>query len=482
MRRVLCVWLPGWPIQRLRAVRPELEGQPVILFGESPRGGLQVVQASCREASPGMPLAEARALCPKARFERHDPSADAEFLQILATECERFSPLVGFGEEASLLMDVTGCDHLFGGEQSLVNQVIQFITRRNLISRVSLADTIGAAWAVCRYARGGVIDATDRALPPLPAAALRLSASIIETLNELGIRTIGQLAALPRGSLASRFGPEVAKRLDQTFGRLPELIVPIRPSEPVRAECTFDEPITDRRSLELALHQLIEQIAEALQQRQQGAQRLECRVGGISFVLGTTSPTATASHLWELVRLHLERLALPGEVTRIEIQAVMTARRIEEQQQIIPDDRVDRRELRRLLDRLGSRLGEEALLQPTLVPDPLPEHACQFVPVLEGEAATAGSNSTGLFRPLRMLPQPIPVEVVSVVPDGPPIQFRWKQEHHVITGSWGPERITSGWWRDQQVRRDYYRVETSTGQRFWLFRNEGAWFLHGAFE
>lgn len=417
-----------------------------------------------------------------AHFEQHDRSADVEFLQILAGECERFSPLVGFGEEASLLMDVTGCAHLFGGEQSLVRQVIQFITRRNLTSRVSLADTIGAAWAICRYGRGGVIDASVAALPPLPVQALRLSPSIVETLAELGIRTIGELSALPRGSLASRFGPEVAKRLDQAFGRLPELIVPIRPSEPIRAECTFEEPITDRRSLELSLHQLIEQIADALQQRQLGVQRLECRVGDVSFTLGTTRPTATSSHLWELVRLHLERLSFPGEVTRIEIQATMIATRTEEQQQIISDDRVDRRELRLLLDRLGSRLGEEALLQPAIVPDPLPEHACRFVPVLAGEATSAGSNSTGIFRPLRILPQPVPVEVVSVIPDGPPIQFRWKQEHHVLATCWGPERITSGWWRDQQIRRDYYRVETATGQRFWLFRNDDQWFLHGAFE
>jgi hypothetical protein len=87
-------------------------------------------------------------------------------------------------------------------------------------------------------------------------------------------------------------------------------------------------------------------------------------------------------------------------------------------------------------------------------------------------------------RPLCLKPRPIPIEVISVVPDGPPVRFRWHGGEHVIENSWGPERIETGWWRGPHVERDYYRVETATGQRFWLFRHNdtGKWFLHGAFE
>jgi protein ImuB len=486
MRRVLCVWFPDWPIQRLRAARPELRERPIVLFEESPGGGRQVAYCS-RQASgvtPGMPLAEARALLRQANFERHDPAADTESLQTLAAECQRFSPLVGAGEEASLLMDVTGCAHLFGGEQPLLRQVEQFATRSGLSSRTAIADTIGAAWGICRFGRAGVVlhDAAESALRGLPVAALRLPSPLVETLTELGIQTIGHLRALPRGSLASRFGATVANRLDQAFGQLAELIDPIRPVEAARAEWTFDEPATDRRLLELSFYRLIEQVALTLRERQQGVQRLTCSIDDFSFTVGTTGPTAAVPHLWELIRLHLERLALPRAVTRLEVRAVLAARQAERQQQMISGDRTDPREMRRLLDRLGSRLGPEALLRPNLVSDPLPEFACRFDSIFDQAADDSSPNSLGRFRPVRMSARPIPVEVDSREPDGPPIRFRWKTEDHTIRHPWGPERIASGWWCGKQIQRDYYRVETTTGARFWLFRTEGAWFLHGTFE
>jgi protein ImuB len=89
-----------------------------------------------------------------------------------------------------------------------------------------------------------------------------------------------------------------------------------------------------------------------------------------------------------------------------------------------------------------------------------------------------------LSRPMCLLPQPLAIEVWSIVPDGPPVRFKWAGRTHRIGRSWGPERIETGWWRSRDVRRDYYRVETDDGRRFWLFRRvpEGDWFLHGSFE
>ena len=72
---------------------------------------------------------------------------------------------------------------------------------------------------------------------------------------------------------------------------------------------------------------------------------------------------------------------------------------------------------------------------------------------------------------------------MSVIPGGPPLRFEWKRQSHVVAHYWGPERIETGWWREQGVRRDYYLVETTAGKRFWLFRTMGdeVWFLHGMF-
>jgi protein ImuB len=82
------------------------------------------------------------------------------------------------------------------------------------------------------------------------------------------------------------------------------------------------------------------------------------------------------------------------------------------------------------------------------------------------------------------LPRPLLLMATSVAPDGPPLGFRHGGEEHKIVHAWGPERIETGWWRGRPVGRDYYRVETTAGRRFWLFRRlrDGKWFLHGSFD
>src|SRR5262249_54011270 len=156
-------------------------------------------------------------------------------------------------------------------------------------------------------------------LRDLPVAALRLSKDVIETLRELGIGQIGQLQGLPRSTLPARFGPSVLERLDQALGLTQELIVPVPPCEPIAADWSFEEPTADRRALESVLHRLIGEITETLTSRQEGAQRLECRLlcagkEPVHLEIGTLQPTAVAAHLCELVPLPLERINLPGGV------------------------------------------------------------------------------------------------------------------------------------------------------------------------
>jgi protein ImuB len=266
----------------------------------------------------------------------------------------------------------------------------------------------------------------------------------------------------------------------------------------------------------------------------------------IRLTIGAVHPTAAAEHLCELVRLQLERITLAGEVLAIEVEVVSTGP-LETHQQEMFDSGINRdgeRQLAVLLDRFSNRLGEKAVLRPKLHPDSQPEYASRFVVALRsGERApirremvpprdfrTRGRNcklkiekcklkiglegggSSGdlqvysvrpaeagitsdaasddrfisgpAVRPLCLKPRPVPITVISIVPDGPPIRFWLPGGEHTVWQSWGPERIETGWWREAVVTRDYFRVETSTGQRFWLFRQNdgGQWFLHGEFE
>ena len=119
--------------------------------------------------------------------------------------------------------------------------------------------------------------------------------------------------------------------------------------------------------------------------------------------------------------------------------------------------------------------------------DAQPELAWRYDPLLDGSRRRRRSvfETTGLPpRPLRLLCRPISLRSKSTAPDGPPLLFQLRNREHRVAQSWGPERIETGWWRGQVIGRDYYRIETVDGRRFWLFRRlrDGRWFLHGVFE
>jgi protein ImuB len=97
---------------------------------------------------------------------------------------------------------------------------------------------------------------------------------------------------------------------------------------------------------------------------------------------------------------------------------------------------------------------------------------------------------------VRLLARPEPIEATALVPDDPPVMFRWRRLAHRIRRADGPERIAAEWWRmpdpasieNPSALRDYYRVEDESGRRFWLFRaglyrsdRPARWFLHGVF-
>lgn len=465
----------------------------------------------------GMPLAEAEALLEPFRGARptwgspcvveEDSPADRLALEQRALWCQRYSPLVGLEEgefPESILLGLDGCAHLFGGEELLAKQVMRDFHQGGHHVRGAIADTIGAAWGLARYAsradQGAVIVGGDSAtqwLERLPVDSLRLPENVLETLRELGVSTVGALRRLPRSSLPSRLGVGIVRRLDQMWGAVLEIITPLLPVEPLLVEWAFEDPVSDREILESVLQRLIEQVLEELECLRAGIQRLDCRLlclgsEPVCLTVGAVRPRSAIEHWRDLLRLQLERNPLPGEVLRIEVEATATGLLETGQSTLFADGHATERnrEFETLLDRLGSRLGEEAVLRPTVAAEHQPEWAGRYVPANTAPAAINPSRGPGGSvpdagaRPLVLKSKPVPIEVTSLVPAGAPARFRWTGVEYVVSQSWGPERIEAGWWQSVQSRRDYYRVETVSGQRFWLFRDRDsrAWFLQGVFE
>lgn len=494
-----------------------------------------------------MPLAEARMLMGGdtrgLQLACYDPAADREALERLAEWSQRFSPLVGLEDSPTpscLLADVTGLDRLFGSPSNLAAQVLRDFTQRGLTVRVAIADTLGAAWAMARFGKcrmqgecrteeecgmqNSEIATSSQfaicnpqfsicnlspicvvppnqhvaALQPLPIEALRLSDDLVDLLHQLGIYRIGQLEALPREDLTARFGPQLLMRMDQAAGRRAEPV----PAQPlpleIEAEQSLEYSTTRHEAIEMLLEHVIHQVARLLVRAGRGVVQLQCRLrceGGadVDLSIGLFRPTASARHLSQLVAMRLERVSLPSPVLAARARAAATAPLACLQQELFSDAPLHESPhyLADLVDRLSSRLGRQAVVGVRLQADAQPELAYHYVPLVDALGKHPRRNPVWRAqrpdlppRPLRLVRRPIPLDTALRPSADPPQHFYWHHEEHRVTQAWGPERIETGWWRGRPVGRDYWRVETATGSRLWLFRRlrDEQWFLQGTFE
>jgi protein ImuB len=447
-----------------------------------------------------MPVAEALAIDTCLHVEPYDPAKDLAALGRLAEWAGKFSPVVALEDRErrhSLLLDITGCAPCFGGEDKILDRALWELRDHGWNVRVAIADTIGAAWALAHYGNAPICvepGQTQAALLPLPVAALRLPNETVDCLADLGIELVGELIALPRSSVPARLGPGVLDRLDQALGRLPEVLVPYRPLQPPEATFSFEYATDHRDMIDYALSQLVQRICRMLDERHAGARQVECLLHHEAakpsrLEIELVRASRSVGHLTMLFRARFERVALHEPVCAMSLRVPVTIPLDAVQCEIFDTDAVhDAGELSKLVDELSNRLGCDAVTRGRLVADAQPEYACRYEPVIDCGAANQflGIEKVpdGFFRPLRLWAQPMQIPTTSVVPDGPPIRFCWAGTEHSIERSWGPERIETGWWRGQDVHRDYYLVETSAGSRFWIYRrrDDGQWFLHGSFE
>lgn len=470
---------------------------------------------------PGLPLPDARAMLPGLLTVEADPKIDARVLDSLAVWCGRYTPWTSVDNDGggagagAIWLDITGCAHLFGGETSLLRDLVVRFRRLGFSARAAIADTPGTAWAVARFATmeksGITIVPPSRlrwALSPLPVAGLRLDAAAIEGLGRVGLRHIGDLLKQPRAPLAARFGEAVIERLDQALGRRGEPLSPRIPIPPLMARRAFAEPIARAEDIGEVIRYLLDELCAQLEKRQQGARRLGLvlyRSDGThtGLQIGTSRAVRDADHLERLFREKIEKID-PGFGIEVMILCVPTSDVLGAVQIGLESDRADRTEdLARLVDRVGNRLGANRISRFAARASHIPEKACCEIPALAAKPAIPHEAlENGEFRPTRprpvhLLPWPEPVEVMAPVPDHPPVMFRWRRCQHRVVQADGPERMGPEWWLQERpldaasneaTTRDYYRVEDTEGRRFWLYR-EGLykpglsprWYMHGMF-
>ena len=490
MSRVCSIWLPALAIERWAKGSDYGPEDPVVLTVEGTHGPIihaVTKAAATRGARAGARLTDARALDPGLIVVPADPAGDKMLLQRLAKWAQRWSPLVEVDGDDALRLDVSGVAHLFGGEAALTQDVIDRFASAGLTARIAIAQTAAAAWAFSHF--GG----DD--LAPLHVSALRLDPDTVRTLERLGLKTIGALAALPRLALARRFrGAEnVVDALDRAFGRKPEPMTALADDPPPRAMLKLEEPATHPEAAPQALERLIPKLVAELEERHLGARRLSLhgfRVDG--SVASASVATAIASREPKhLQRLLADKAAALDPGFGFDAFALVAdwTESLGAAQESLVEEPSGECDLARLVDRLTVKLGVRAVRKPQPVESHLPERALEWISALQ---PTPDPSRKWEGRPQRLLDRPEAIAVVYATPEGVPRRFVWRRSVHDIARVEGPERIAPEWWRERSTARlrDYYRVEDQAGRRYWIYREGlfgdgrgGApeWYMHGLF-
>jgi protein ImuB len=509
-RRYLSVWLRRLATDRLARCQHAPREEPFAVVAPV-KSALRLVAVNAHAArlglTIGMALADARAMYPRLGCADADPDADQHLLSAVADWCDRYTPLVGIDLPGGLILEVTGCTHLFGGETLLCRDLVRRLNAQGFEVQAAIADTVGCAWGVAHYGVSALVPsgAERDSLAPLPLAALRLAPAVVDALARVGLKRIADVLDRPRAPLAARFGQELIRRIDQALGHEDEPITPRLPVPPYVVERRFAEPIALECDVLGTIEHLAGELHRLLERRGEGARLLQAalfRADGKVYRIevGTSAPVRDVARLR---RLFAEKLASVGDACDpgfgfdvIRLSALVAERCDAEQTGLATPDH--EAEFAHLIDRLGARFGLRRVVR--LMPQDIhiPEFAISAVPAhavtMSGHPGVqvVEQDSQGSVRPIRLFARPEPIEAIAEVPDGPPVRFKWRRVMHDVAYAEGPERIAMEWWRDDQGRtltRDYFRIESRAGARVWVYREglygretaEPRWFLHGLF-
>ncbi len=547
-RRILSLWFPRLGAERLLRLDRGLTEAPLAVAAD--QNNMQVIvslSAAASEAglTPGQPLRDAQAMCPELITRLQAPLAEAAFLKNLRRWAGKFSPWVAEEPPEGLVVDLTGCAHLFGGEEALLAQAEADCADLGLTVRAGIADTAGAAWALARYAgrasgssrsgddidqearatrsraarrrhweKGGPAPRTPpvhaaagriaapgqarQAIAPLPVAALRLEDQAVTDLVRLGLRRVEDLAGQPRASLARRFGAMTVRRLDQAMGVEPEPITPAKPPDHFAVRLTLPDPIGLEEDVLAAIDRLLPRLAERLEDKGRGARvvRLEAqRVdrGTAVIEVGLARPSANPDRIRPLLALKVGDIDAGFGIDRIRIVAPVTEPVHAHQHRGHLEAARDGAHrikggapLDDLVGKLGARVGLDAITRLHPADSHIPEKTALVLGAAWSEPAQGWPDPPGPRPVLLWRPEMVTAPDVPALPE----RFRWRRRNLGVVAAVGPERIAPEWWLDEPDwrtgLRDYWRVTTDAGEVLWLYFAHGAtmsagWFCQGKF-
>lgn len=544
-RRILCLWFPRLAVEHMLRRTGEAGDVPVAILQDT--GNMQLVyslneQAEIEGVRQGQSQRDALAVCPQLVTKLVNLTNEERFLGQLRRWASKFSPWIAIDGAAGLILDITGCAHLFEGEAAMVAGIEADCADFGLTVCAGLADTLGAAWALSRFSgqqvgllrsgdsidqeahatrsraakrrhweRGGGApkfntpdvrqariapkNMTRQAISKLPLAALRLKPDDVGGLAKLGLRRIEDVLGVPRATLSRRFGRDIVRRLDQALGVEAEPVSGAQPEVHFAVRLTLPEPIGLESDILAALDRLLPPLCEKLSVKGQGARKLRLQVFRTDETsqrvdVGLARPSRDPSRIKALLAMKMSDIDVGFGVDLIRLEVLLSeaVQAVQHSGHAQSHQRATRGGigLEDLIGRIGARIGLEEMRWMHPASSHIPEKA--FMPMAAAWADPVEvwphggpPRPTILFDP----------ELVGA-PDNPfpPETFRWRGQVLVRKLAVGPERISPEWWLDEPKWRtgvrDYWRVEVAGGSCLWMYYAHGAamsggWFCQGCF-
>jgi protein ImuB len=473
----LCLEALGCPQQSPAAIITEPGGAATVLACNGSAGQAGV--------APGMSLNAALTLSPGLDIRQRKESMEAALLQARANWALAYTPVVSIDPAGALLLEVGSSLRLFGGLKALRERLVSDLSDCGQTALIASAPVAKAALWLARACRE--VDCSEpQELPGqlagLPLACLAWPVSVQYQLLQMGIHTLGDCLRLPRAGFARRVGAGYLQELDQGFGQRPELLCYYQPPE-VFSE-SLDLPAESLAGPELtgALRDLLDRLAIVMRRQQVSVQSLQVQLrhygrSPTELSIAVREPSASAAYFLELTCLQLERQILPAPVTGVALCANLAAA-YHVATGALPGTEVaadvSGATITHLVERLRARLGMRKVYSLELVAEHRPECAWRIAePAAKASGQALPGGLVSRARPLWLFARPQRL----VTRRGRPVY------RGILEFSTGAERIESGWWDGNDIRRDYYAATDGSGYRCWIYRDcrDSNWYLHGLF-
>jgi protein ImuB len=499
-KRVACVDVPALSLQLVLRAHPQWAQDPVVIVTEDrPRAPIVWANRAARGVGihRGLCFSEAKALSSilhaEVVAEHAIDDAIEELFELLLKLTPHIEPAL---DQAGLFwIDPSGLSGLFGDLQRWARAIEHALLLERFVSAVVVGFSRGHVLALAR-SRKGVLVTPDReseqgAASRVALSKLEIPVTLRDQLALLGIHTVGQMLALPGPQLRLRYGAAAGRLHDFLSGRCYSPLLPREPAIPLVLELAVEPPDDDHNRLLFGLKGVLQRAVQKLVHEHQAVTALVLelsieRHGKRQERVEAAAPTFDVLQLLDLVRLRLSSLSLPGKVEHMRMTVEHV--RVHPRQvalHALSHDETKPRDLEaaaRALARIRATFGPDAVAAAKLREAHLPEARYALEPVHEVRLpkhvtinpAHVHRATRRVFSSLESLPEVVRKRAPQDDSD------TWLNAHGVAKNIVGPDRIAGGWWA-QSVERDYYVVETSTGELLWVYHDKlrRRWLLHG---